>query len=75
MFLIKPRYRRAARLFVCGLKRQLNPRRITPLTFLLWAALISDLAAPGWLIFHLGFTQLNVSAIASAVLAIALEDE
>ena len=75
MFLIKPRYRRSARLFVHRLKRELNPRRITPLTFFLWAALVSDLAAPGWLVFHFGVARLDVSAIASAVLVIALEDE
>ena len=75
MFLIKPRYRRSARLFAHRLKRQLSPRRITPLTFFLWAALISDLAAPGWLVFHFGVTRLDISAIASEVLAIAVGDE
>ena len=64
MFLIKPRHRRTVRLFAQRLKSQLNPRRLTPLTLLVWAALISDLAAPGYLVFHLGFTQLDVRSVA-----------
>ena len=64
MFLIKPRHRRAARLFAQRLKSQLNPRRLTPLTLLVWAALVSDLAAPGYLVFHLGFTRLDVRSVA-----------
>ena len=65
MFLIKPRYRRAVCLFV----HRLNPRRITPLTWLIWAALVSDLAAPGYLVFHLGVTEVDLKAITSEVVA------
>ena len=71
MFLIKPRHHRAVRLFVHRLTRQLDPRRITPLTFFLWTALVSDLAAPGYLVFHLGITEVDLSEIASEVVAIA----
>ena len=40
-------------------------RRVTPLTWLAWAALLSDLAAPGYLVFHLGFRQVDANAIAT----------
>ena len=39
-------------------------RRVTPLTWLVWAALLSDLAAPGYLVFHLGVREVDASVIA-----------
>lgn len=38
-------------------------RRVTPLTWLIWALLASDLAAPGYLRFNLIFTQVDARAI------------
>ena len=40
-------------------------KRVTPLTWLIWAALVSDLAAPGYLKFNLGITTLDASAIST----------
>ena len=37
-------------------------RRVTPLTWLIWALLISDLAAPGYLKFNLVITQFDAIA-------------
>ena len=37
-------------------------RRVTPLTWLIWALLISDLSAPGYLKFNLVFTQFDAIA-------------
>ena len=37
-------------------------RRMTPLTWLLWALLVSDLAAPGYLKFNLVITQFDAIA-------------
>ena len=34
-------------------------KRVTPLTWLIWALLISDLSAPGYLKFNLVFTQFD----------------
>lgn len=49
------------------LPHKAKPPRVTPLTFCLWLALASDLAAPGYLVFHLGVTRLDVKAIAAEV--------
>ena len=38
-------------------------KRVTLLTWLLWALLLSDLAAPGYLVFHLGIREVDASAI------------
>ena len=35
-------------------------RRITPLTWLLWLLLVSDLAAPGYLRFHLLIREIDL---------------
>ncbi|MEO0373242.1 MAG: hypothetical protein AAF329_01185 [Cyanobacteria bacterium P01_A01_bin.17] len=43
--------------------RRWSPRRVTPLTWLLWAALVSDLAAPGYLVFHLGLTTVDITGV------------
>ncbi|MGI8935689.1 MAG: hypothetical protein ACR2FS_16610 [Phormidesmis sp.] len=40
-------------------------KRVTPLTWLIWAALVSDLAAPGYLKFNLGITTLDASVIST----------
>lgn len=40
-----------------------NFRRVTPLTWLIWALLISDLAAPGYLRFNLFLIQVDASSI------------
>ena len=37
-------------------------RRVTPLTWLIWALLLSDLAAPGYLKFHCVITQFDAIA-------------
>ena len=45
-------------------------RRVTPLTWLIWAALVSDLCAPGYLKFHIGITTVDASAVATEVTAV-----
>lgn len=42
-------------------------RRVTPLTWFIWAALISDLCAPGYLKFNLGITTFDANAISTEV--------
>ena len=37
-------------------------RRVTPLTWLIWALLVSDLSAPGYLKFNLVITQFDAIA-------------
>ena len=37
-------------------------RRVTPLTWLIWALLLSDLSAPGHLKFNLIITQVDLNA-------------
>lgn len=37
-------------------------RRVTPLTWLIWALLISDLSAPGYLRFNLVLRQVDAGA-------------
>ena len=37
-------------------------RRVTPLTWLIWALLVADLAAPGYLKFNLVITQFDAIA-------------
>lgn len=43
-------------------------RRVTPLTWLIWALLLSDLTAPGYLKFNLIITQFDAPAFISAAL-------
>ncbi|MGC1307825.1 MAG: hypothetical protein WA885_11385 [Phormidesmis sp.] len=50
---------------IYALKRFL--RRITLLTWMIWAALVSDLCAPGYLRFHLGFREVDASDTARVV--------
>lgn len=45
-------------------------KRVTPLTWLIWAALVSDLAAPGYLKFNLGITTLDATAISTEITAL-----
>ncbi|MGB3766217.1 MAG: hypothetical protein WA947_06625 [Phormidesmis sp.] len=42
-------------------------RRVTLLTWFIWAALVSDLCAPGYLKFHLGITTFDANSIATEV--------
>ena len=42
--------------------------RVTRLTWLIWIALVADLCAPGYLIFHLGFTTVDVRSLLSEAL-------
>lgn len=42
--------------------------RVTPLTWCIWLAAFSDLAAPGYLVFHLGFTQVDISVVATELI-------
>ena len=58
--LLKPRHRLRIKHFLS---------RITPLTWLIWALLISDLAAPGYLKFHLVITQFDAIAFVDEALA------
>ncbi|MEL7520002.1 MAG: hypothetical protein AAGJ80_00030 [Cyanobacteria bacterium J06553_1] len=44
-------------------------RRVTPLTWLIWALLVSDLAAPGYLKFHCITTQFDAIAFVENALA------
>lgn len=44
--------------------------RVTPLTWVIWAALLSDLCAPGYLVFHIGIRTVDASVIATEVLAL-----
>ena len=44
-------------------------RRVTPLTWLIWALLLSDLAAPGYLKFNFVITQFDVIAFLEEALA------
>ena len=60
LFFYKLRVQLSDRLFY-QLPNQL--RRVTLLTWLVWAALLSDLAAPGYLVFHLGIREVDASAI------------
>ena len=50
-----------------AVRRQL--RRVTPLTWLIWALLISDLAAPGYLKFNFVFIQFDAIAFVEEALA------
>ncbi|MGB3515652.1 MAG: hypothetical protein WBA43_04295 [Elainellaceae cyanobacterium] len=43
-------------------------RRITPLTWCIWLALVSDLAAPGYLVFNLGVTKVDATVIAEELI-------
>ena len=63
LFFYKLRIQLCDRLFY-QLPNQL--RRVTLLTWLLWALLLSDLAAPGYLVFHLGIREVDASAISEA---------
>ena len=65
MFFYKLRVQLSDRLFY-----QLPARlkRVTPLTWLVWAMLLSDLAAPGYLVFHLGTREVDASALAKPLL-------
>ena len=44
-------------------------RRVTPLTWLIWALLASDLAAPGYLKFNFVITQFDAIAFVKKALA------
>ncbi|MGB3788212.1 MAG: hypothetical protein WA949_09385 [Phormidesmis sp.] len=44
-------------------------KRVTPLTWLIWALLLSDLSAPGYLKFNLVFTQFDAIAFVEKALA------
>lgn len=44
-------------------------RRITPLTWLIWALLVADLSAPGYLRFNLVFAQVDVAKFAEQALS------
>lgn len=45
-------------------------KRVTPLTWFIWAATVSDLCAPGYLTFHLLVTELDMSEIATEVVTV-----
>ena len=58
--MLRTRLRFAVRRFI---------RRVTPLTWLIWALLVSDLAAPGYLKFNLVFTQFDAISFVEKALA------
>ncbi|MEL6816930.1 MAG: hypothetical protein AAFP03_19325, partial [Cyanobacteria bacterium J06598_3] len=62
LMLFKPRHRLA-------LRHRLSQVKLTPLTVLIWALLISDLAAPGYLKFHVVTTQFDAAAFIRDALA------
>ena len=49
-------------------------RSITPLTWLIWLLLLSDLSAPGYLRFQLIVTEFDVRAFISEALEYAAND-
>ncbi len=49
-------------------------RRVTPLTWLIWVLLISDLSAPGYLRFNLVFVQVDAGAFIEQALENAASD-
>ena len=51
------------------LKHKLSRIRLTPFTVLIWVLLASDLAAPGYLKFHLVLTQFDAIAFVNEALA------
>lgn len=59
--IFKPRHR-------LMLRHKLSRVRITPLTWLIWALLVSDLAAPGYLKFNLLITQFDAIAFVNEAL-------
>ena len=42
-------------------------RRVTPLTWLIWLATVANLAAPGYLRFHLGVAIVDASPILESI--------
>ena len=44
--------------------------RVTPLTWFIWAALVSDLCAPGYLQFNLVVTTLDARALSTELIAV-----
>lgn len=44
-------------------------KRVTPLTWLIWALLLSDLSAPGYLRFNFGLVQVDARAFIQSALA------
>lgn len=51
-----------------------NFRRVTPLTWLIWALLISDLSAPGYLRFNLVLRQVDARVFIQQALENAASD-
>ena len=49
-------------------------KRVTPLTWLIWALLVSDLSAPGYLRFNLILIQVDVRAFVAQALENAASD-
>ena len=49
-------------------------RRVTPLTWLIWMLLLSDLSAPGHLRFHLVLTEVDMKAFVVEALDYATGD-
>lgn len=50
------------------LKHKLSRIKLTPLTVLIWALMVSDMAAPGYLKFHIIVTQFDAAAFVSEAL-------
>ena len=42
-------------------------RRVTPLTWFIWLATVANLAAPGYLRFHLGLVVVDASPILESI--------
>ena len=42
-------------------------RRVTPLTWFIWGLCLANLAAPGYLRFHLGFAIVDASKVFESI--------
>ena len=42
-------------------------RRVTPLTWFIWGLTVANLAAPGYLRFHLGFAVVDASKVFESI--------
>ena len=42
-------------------------RRVTPLTWFIWGLCLANLAAPGYLRFHLGFAIVDASQVFDSI--------
>ena len=67
--LLSPRRRYRVRWQLHRMMRRYSLKRISPLTWCVWLALAADMAAPGYLVFHIGFRQIDATTIRLDALA------